>query len=344
MEIDINEFSKSSEEAREKSSIYKCHDPYPMIQPALLNSADIAAYVKATALIYPFHEDKLKGASYDVPIKGKVVYWKYSEPGKIEKAEETLEKEGDYFKLESNSIAFVTLEPTFNIPYYMALRFNLKISHIYKGLLLGTGPLVDPGFNGKLSIPLHNLTSNEYRFFYGDELITMEFTKMSANNEWLNNENKTYTGHSEKYKKNDIKSNRTVDDYIAKALKKDRLGEVISSIPTAVEECRAEVYKAKEAVTEIKNEASLQMKISMIAIATVVITAVGLSFNAVIKANERYDQLYEKFMNMQTNYEMEYNDLKGEIDRLDENYNDNFMLDNNQVDVSEVEVEEDSVK
>ncbi len=30
-------------------------------------------------------------------------------------------------------------------------------SIVYKGLLLGTGPIVDPGFVGKLYIPLHKL-------------------------------------------------------------------------------------------------------------------------------------------------------------------------------------------
>ncbi len=46
-------------------------------------------------------------------------------------------------------------------------------------LLLGTGPLVDPGFHGNLLIPLHNLTSDEY-VIRGDEgLIWIEFTKTS---------------------------------------------------------------------------------------------------------------------------------------------------------------------
>lgn len=30
----------------------------------------------------------------------------------------------------------------------MVLRFNLSVSNAYKGVLLGTGPIVDPGFEG----------------------------------------------------------------------------------------------------------------------------------------------------------------------------------------------------
>jgi hypothetical protein len=69
--------------------------------------------------------------------------------------------------------------PRFRIPDYIALRFNLKIKHIYRGLLLGTGPLVDPGFVGHLSLPLHNLTRQSYQFRAGEDIAWFEFTKTS---------------------------------------------------------------------------------------------------------------------------------------------------------------------
>jgi hypothetical protein len=43
---------------------------------------------------------------------------------------------------------------------------------------------VDPGWSGRLSIPLHNLTTNDYEFVGGEELIWMEFTKLSENQRW----------------------------------------------------------------------------------------------------------------------------------------------------------------
>ena len=70
------------------------------------------------------------------------------------------------------------------MPAYIVARFNLKISLVYKGLLLGTGPIVDPCFEGRLSIPLHNLTHNNYTLLGGDTLIAMEFTKTSPNIVW----------------------------------------------------------------------------------------------------------------------------------------------------------------
>lgn len=314
-DIDKNVYAKTELDAENRHNKYGKVDPYPLIAAALLNSADIAAYVKATALIYPFYEERLKGASYDVSIKGPVVYWKFTDAGKAEKKTIQIEKKGDCFDLEPNSIAFVTLEPMFRIPTYLALRFNLKITHIYKGLLLGTGPLVDPGFSGRLSIPLHNLTSNTYRFFYGEELITMEFTKMSPNTAWMQDSDHTKS-HDECYVENIIKSNRTVDEYIAKALKEDRLDKVISSIPDAVSDCKNEVRSANKAVRNVQQAALIQTAISVIAVCTLVITAVTLSINAINKANDRYDSLYEEYMDMKTTYESKIDSLQDDIDQL----------------------------
>lgn len=208
-----SDYPQTIEEANERYRTFGSLDCFPDTAPALLNSADIKAYVKNTGMIFPFDEDLLQSASYKVKIAGKVVYWRYKDNSScrkkvlirenkdinqnevvcrkyidkdrdqtndIEKVEFDL-NEGGYFDLQPNSIAFVTLEPEFHIPKYLALRFNLKIQHNYRGLLLGTGPLVDPGFEGRLTIPLHNLTNNTYRFRHGDTLITIEFIKLSSN-------------------------------------------------------------------------------------------------------------------------------------------------------------------
>ena len=59
------------------------------------------------------------------------------------------------------------------------MRFNLRIQHVHRGLLLGTGPLVDPGFQGNLLIPVHNLTAEPYVLRADEGFIWMEFTRTS---------------------------------------------------------------------------------------------------------------------------------------------------------------------
>ena len=151
-------------------------DPFPDIPPALLNSADIHRYIKATDMIYPYYKNERKSASYAVGIAGKCIYW--DENG-IKQTTKLSSKKNKKFTLHPNSIAFVELEPKFKLPDYIAVRFNLKITNVYRGLLMGTGPLIDPGFEGKIFVPLHNLTNSTYEFKHGESIVWLEFTKTS---------------------------------------------------------------------------------------------------------------------------------------------------------------------
>jgi deoxycytidine triphosphate deaminase len=81
--------------------------------------------------------------------------------------------------LEANSITFVETDVEFRLPQYIAMRFNLHIKLVHRGLLLCTGPIVDPGFRGRLLIPLHNLTSQPLTIKQGEKIVWIEFTKTS---------------------------------------------------------------------------------------------------------------------------------------------------------------------
>lgn len=216
-----------NEDAASKYENYKKIDPFPDIDVALLNSADIVDYVNATGMIDPFYIDKLKPASYEANIKGECIFW--NEKGNKQVA--NLVNDHDTFKLEPNSIAFVEIEPTFRLPEYIALRFNLKITNVYRGLLLGTGPLIDPGYVGKIYIPLHNLTTNTYVFECGEGLIWIEFTKISKIRTANNTSGSGSISRTGKYE--DFpprKTNKPLTYFLNKANK----GKIIaSSIPEA---------------------------------------------------------------------------------------------------------------
>lgn len=213
-------------------------DPYPGIDSALLNSADVEAYVRATGMISPFNlgGKKLKSASYEVDLRGWIHVWENSSCTR--NVVELLE-EGKQFVLKKNSIAFFYTKTRFRIPDYIALRFNLKITHVHRGLLLGTGPLVDPGYEGSLLVPLHNLTSNDYTFTVGEGLIWVEFTKLSNHPKW----HKGYPQrHPYKYREFRSKKNLDAVAFLDKAHK----GAITSSIPDAIEFTKEEARKAAE--------------------------------------------------------------------------------------------------
>lgn len=163
-------------------------DPLPDIPPSLLSADDIARYFEKAGVIYPFDFRKritaekpegihrLKAATYEGRI-GHVAY--IFDPAKNYPKPIPL-KGKEFLTFPANSIVFVESDLYFRLPPFIAVRFNLQIRHVHRGLLLGTGPLVDPGFWGKLCIPIHNLTDQDYKVPLDEGLIWIEFTKTTS--------------------------------------------------------------------------------------------------------------------------------------------------------------------
>ena len=157
----------------------------PDIDPALLNSFDIKRYVDQGCLLDKdnFHPERMKPASYEMRFLGSLYHWQELD-GRLQSRWRKV-SEGNRVKLSKNSISYLWMEERLLLPEYIGARFNLRISDVHKGILLGTGPLIDPGFGGQILIPLHNLTDNDYVLRGGDGIIWVEFTKVSKNCYWL---------------------------------------------------------------------------------------------------------------------------------------------------------------
>lgn len=312
------EFAKSFQDAGQRAKYWENVDPLPDIAPALLNSADISDYVRMTGMIYPFHSEDLSGATYTVRLGGICTYFDEFENGKIKQrafcvgkdssdlphAEDNRKKYKIKNKLilKPNSITFLTLEPVLQVPQYMVLRFNLKIPHVYKGLLLGTGPIIDPGFKGRLSIPLHNLTSNEYVFSYGDEIISIEVTKMSPIHQYK----VTPQMRLGKYIVREIPNHRQVDQYLQRALEKTNSNSVVSSITSTTNDAKKQAKQAMRAVRTLYKVGFISLIGLVIAIVTAVINLLLPSY-----------QLMQSVVDNQTSYELRIDNLEKQISQLE---------------------------
>ncbi len=195
--FDLDRLPATDEEAERRAEKWRHEDPFPGIDPALLNTADLLDYVATAGMIFPFEVDEsnlsrtLKPASCGIPLAGEVVYWDNDVrggDGRPAKRQRELGQDMEVLTLPSNSIVYATLAPTFRLPDYIAARFNLNIYLVYRGLLVGTGPLVDPGFRGRLSLPLHNLTARPCAIKADEVVIWMEFTKLSRHPAWHRDE------------------------------------------------------------------------------------------------------------------------------------------------------------
>lgn len=151
------------------------------IPHSLLCAQHIVEIVKETGAVAPFYieggrKSRLKMSAYEGRIGDKAFI--YDENGELKTVfERNCCKK---LRVPKNQIVFVECDLDFRIPEFLALRFNLQIQHVHRGLLLGTGPLVDPGYWGKLCIPLHNLTDEDYYIPKDEGIIWIEFTKTTA--------------------------------------------------------------------------------------------------------------------------------------------------------------------
>lgn len=265
-EIPSTKYAKSDEEAADRAKTWMAEDPFCNIPMALLSAAHIDQYVRATGMIYPFNKKGLKAASYEVKLRGTVVYWG---DDKVMRKLEIKDDESHFLALEPNSITFVQVEPTFRLPHYMAIRFNLRIALVHRGLLLGTGPLVDPGFEGRLLIPLHNLTSSKYHLDLSKELIWIEFTKT------------TYTLQpNADYHFPEGGKNLKPSDYLYKASGGD---PILSSIPEAVKvatdravEAEKQAAKSAKTLTTVRNLGFIAVLTAVAGISSLVYSSFNL--------------------------------------------------------------------
>lgn len=298
--VDHQKPAESDAEAKARFLIAEHIDPFPEISDALLNSADIYDYVRMTGMLHPFHKDMLKSGSYEAAIRGQCIWWDQNGE-RHEKFLHDLDK--DEFKLKANSIAFVQVEPFFRLPDYIALRFNLKITHVHRGILLGTGPLIDPGFEGRLLIPLHNLTTNEYIFKCGEGLIWIEFTKTSP----LPGDSRAtanalgLTKHGKYIPFLGTKKNLTPDYYLMKA---SPHAPIRSSIPEAMRENARKVQEAANASIKSSEEAeSARKKVTLVStvfsLAAIIglVTAVYMTWDLIQNANTTVRDVQQQLQN-----------------------------------------------
>jgi deoxycytidine triphosphate deaminase len=166
------DFATLESEAAARAAKFLSLDPFQSIPPSLLSSAEIHDYVRVTSLIHPFSSTALRSSSYDVHIGGDFIYWD-AKGDRIN----TEVKRGSRCVLPANSLSFIQVEPYFRLPNYIALHFSLRMQHMHRGLLMCTGAQIEPGFSGKLLIPIHNLTATNYDIDTTQPLISIEFTK-----------------------------------------------------------------------------------------------------------------------------------------------------------------------
>jgi deoxycytidine triphosphate deaminase len=231
-------------------------------------------------MLFPFYANSasLKPASYEVRPGRKFVRW--TEEGV--RLEIDIDENGS-FELPPNTISFIQIEPKIRLPDYIAIRFNLRITHVHRGLLLGTGPLIDPGFAGVPLIPLHNLTSESYRIHGNEGLIWVEFTKTAP--EIVEIASPPYARRGSFHPLEPRKTDRDIDYYFLRA---NRLQPIRSSIPGAIRNAELRAEEAEKSAAGARTASRVFAGVGIFAILALVIAILALfaqiygNFNATL--------------------------------------------------------------
>lgn len=168
------------------------------IDQGMLSSPHIHFCIKKFKIIENYDESCIKPASYDMRLGRKFLTWENGKRVEFYIGKEE-DKNRNIFKsidLKPNSLSFITTIEKFNLPKDIIARFNLKSIWVHQGLLLGTGPIVDPELQAHILIPLHNFSSENITLYYGEKIISVEFTKT------LNPDDKFKNNSEIKYVKN----------------------------------------------------------------------------------------------------------------------------------------------
>ena len=280
-------------------------DPFPGTPPALLTADDIKKYVLETGAVAPFDPSeagkRLKKAAYEGRI-GNVAY-------EFDANFALVKIPNDPLVVKANSIVFIESDIDFRLPEFIALRFNLQIRHVHRGLLLGTGPIVDPGYWGKLCIPLHNLTNEDYPIPRDEGLIWIDFTKTSLKKgKGVTSMGRLALGRPDGF--------WNIKDFIDKAAKpigmEGKTVAIRSSIPTMTQEATERAERAEKYLDRVRN-------IGIIGAITVLISLFVLAGGFYSSIQNAYNSLAPKVDDIEKNV-WELHGVKFKIDALvDEN-------------------------
>jgi hypothetical protein len=276
---------------------------------AVLLGDVIKKYVVQFNLLFDkssFDEGKLKGASYTMtPAENDA--WRFvpkrdgagDEKVALEKGRDAI---GDYYVVPRNSLVYIKLKQKLRLPFYMIGRHNLKIRYVYKGLLLGTGPQVDPGFEGQLFIPLHNFTtSNVYVYISGihnsfvsiDFVRTTSFGNVEGPNIFtvkdLRNSLKTSKSSKIIIEEKKVEERKELEDYLEGAKPRSQLSQIESDYVRLVDKTRSDyddlLKDVRKEIKDLRKWSAVERLVVGIAVFGLIVTALGyfLTFSADLK-------------------------------------------------------------
>lgn len=219
--------------------------------------------------------------------------------------EDAGDPDGRFYLVKKHSLVYIKLRQELRIPYYFIGRHNLKITYVYQGLLLGTGPQVDPGYVGHLIIPLHNLTTRDVRVYVDKSFVSVDFvrtTPMRFEKSAPHTLDQLYEEHKDSkalLARDKVNVRRDLREYLGDKTPQSAMGEVLkqyTEISAKYEKTASEVKKAGE---KINDDLKGIRRIEWLAVIAIVLTVFGAGAGVIWGVRAYYGDILTKQFDLQ---------------------------------------------
>lgn len=137
----------------------------------LTNDEIVEAMGKGDIEIDPFIDKQLQGASYDLRV---------GTDGATTSSKRIVNiKDAGFLVIQPGDFATVLVLEELRLKPMYTGRFGLRSKLARKGLIPAIGPQIDPGYHGRLTVALANLSPKPISLSYGEDFVTAEFHRLS---------------------------------------------------------------------------------------------------------------------------------------------------------------------
>lgn len=250
--------------SRLKSAPFYINSTNPPSGGGVLLGDQIHFWCEHYQLLTPYCVDNIKAASYELRVGAK-----YAVGGK----RYTLQP-GETLTIPKFEVAVVQILETINLPPFLIGRWNIRTRWAYSGLIWVGGPQVDPGYRGLLMCPLWNLSNEEFRIDWGEQIAVIDFVATSQ-----------VTARSQQFFYDWRKRSRvTFEEYKPEVLRSALVTEVEESIFSLKKDSSQFQTDTTTAVSSIRRElesTSSQISTRIDGITAAMFTALGVVIAAI---------------------------------------------------------------
>lgn len=141
-------------------------------QPGILVDRQIRHALDIGMLVItPFNEESLEPATYDIRVGAMAAVTTETHPLDL--------RDKKVLTIEPGAMALLESLEVFTLSPRIAGRIGPKSRLMRSGILVSTGPQIDPGFHGRLTVNLINLSPRTFVLEYGEEFLSIEFHHLS---------------------------------------------------------------------------------------------------------------------------------------------------------------------